>query len=79
MAKALKMMNICIYTVEEKGQWETGHFKMFHGEGTLFSLKNETLYPLGAILSSGNRTTYPLGFGSLILWEASSGNREFGR
>ena len=27
----------------------------------------------------GNGTRYPLGFGPLILWETSSGNREFGR
>ena len=73
------MINICIYLVFEKGQWEMGHFKMFQGEGTLYSLGNGTFYPLGTILSSGNRTTYPLGIGPLILWERSSGYRKFGK
>ena len=34
---------------------------------------NRTTYP------PGNRTRYPLGIRPLILWEISSGNREFGR
>ena len=46
--KAIKMMNICIYIVWEKGQWETGHFKMFQGRrDTLYSGKLD-------ILPSGN-------------------------
>ena len=70
MTKALKIINVCICIVWEKGQWETEFFKRFRGEGTLYSLGNGTFYPLGTIFSSGNWTTYPLGIGSLILWES---------
>ena len=105
MTKALKMINMYIYIGWEKGQWETGHLKNFHGRRyTLFSRKwdilfsgndcflweldhlssgNRTTYPLGFRTSSGkldmrNGTRYSLGFGPLILWKTSSGNREFG-
>ena len=78
MTKALKIVNIYIYIVWEKGQWEMGHFKMFQGRrDTLFSGKREVL-PSGTNfilweldhLSSVNRTTYPLGIGPLILWDS---------
>ena len=49
------MINICIYIVWEKGQWETGHFKIFQGRrDTLFSVKRD-------ILPSGN---------DFILWKS---------
>ena len=74
------MINICIYIVWEKGQWETGHFKIFQGRrDTLFSVKRDIL-PSGNDfilwksdhLSSGHQTTYPLGF------RASSGKWDMG-
>ena len=74
MTMALKMINICIYMVWKKGQWETGHFKMFQGRRDT-SIGKGTFCRLGTIFSSENRATYPLGIGPLILWELSSGNR----
>ena len=78
MTKALEMINICIYIVWEKGQWETGRFKMFQGRrDTLFFCKRDILSPGNDFFlwesdhsSSGNRTTHPLGIGPLILWES---------
>ena len=81
------MINTFIYIVWEKGQWVTGHFKMFQGRrDTLFFGKRDILPSendffiwKSAHLSSGNRTTYPLGIGPLILWESdhvSSGIRD---
>ena len=61
MTKALEMINICIYSVREKGQWETGHFKMFQERKDTF---------LSGKRDIGNGTHYTLGFGPLILWES---------
>ena len=50
MTKALKIINICIYIVWEKGQRDNGKWdisKCFRGEGTLYSLGNGTRYPMG--------------------------------
>ena len=78
MTKALKMINIHIYMVWERGQWETGNFKMFQwGRDTLVHGKRD-------IIPSGNdfilwERFYPLGIRPLILWELdhlSSGIRD---
>ena len=60
---------------------ENGHFILCEtGHSTLW----ERFYPPGIrplILQRqplGNGTRYPLGLGPFILWETSSGNREFG-
>ena len=59
MTKALKLINICIFIVWEKGQWKTGQFQ--GRRDTLFSGKRD-------ILPSGNNF-FPLGIGPLILWK----------
>ena len=75
MTKALEMINICIFIVWEKGQLETGHFKVFQGRrDTLFSGKRD-------ILSSGNDfflwESDHLSSGIRdILWETGNGKRD---
>ena len=65
MTKALEMINICIYLVWEKGQWETGNgtFKNVSGEKGHFILW-ETGY------STLWERFFPLGNGPLILWDS---------
>ena len=78
MTKALKMINICMYIVLGKGQWETGYFKMFQGRrDTCLPFGNDFFLWESDLLSSGKRdmrigTRYPLGFGPLIFWDTSS-------
>ena len=78
------MLNICIYIIWEKGQWETRHLGIGHSmlweKGHFIPCKWDIL-PSGNDLffweldhlSSGNRTNYPLGFGH-ISWKREMGN-----
>ena len=75
MTKALKMINICIYIVWEKGHWETGHFQNVSGEkGPLILWDSghspwETGHGKRDTLSSGIRDIL-WETGNAILWES---------